>query len=120
MTSQRNHEQPIRIAVVGDIHDQWEADDGIALQSWVLICCLSGDFGNESVEVVRVINIPKAAVWEPRCLVHRLGSQEVASAHDKEDWVQEQLNLLGKPMAMASSTSRAEFMWWAVVRSAGW
>jgi len=32
MTSQRNHEQPIRIAVVGDIHNQWEADDGIAIQ----------------------------------------------------------------------------------------
>ena len=66
MTSQRNYEKSTRIAVVGDIHDQWEADDGIALQQLgVDLVLVVGDFGNESVEVGRAISaldIPKAAI----------------------------------------------------------
>lgn len=67
MISQSKNEQLIKIAVVGDIHDQWEADDGIALQQMnVDLVLFVGDFGNESVEVVRMIaalDIPKAAVF---------------------------------------------------------
>jgi uncharacterized protein (TIGR04168 family) len=103
MTSQRNHEQPIRIAIVGDIHDQWEADDGIALQQLgVDLVLFVGDFGNESVEVVRTIaalDIPKAAVLgnhDAWYTASDWGRKKSPYDHDKEDWVQEQLNLLGE------------------------
>jgi len=50
-----SHNQPsITIAVVGDVHDQWEAQDAIALQKLsVDLVLFVGDFGNESVGVVQ-------------------------------------------------------------------
>lgn len=103
MTSQRNQEQPIRIAVVGDIHDQWEAEDGIALQHLgVDLVLFVGDFGNESVEVVRAIaalDIPKAAVMgnhDAWYTASDWGRKKSPYDHDKEDWVQQQLDLLGE------------------------
>lgn len=102
MTSQKNHEQPIKIAVVGDIHDQWEADDGIALQQMgVDLVLFVGDFGNESVEVVRAIaalNIPKAAVFGNHDAWYTAtdwGRKKCPYDRKKEDWVQQQLDLLG-------------------------
>jgi uncharacterized protein (TIGR04168 family) len=103
MTSQKNHKQPIRIAVVGDIHDQWEADDGIALQQMgVDLVLLVGDFGNESVEVVRAIaalDIPKAVVLgnhDAWYTASDWGRKKSPYDHSKEDWVQQQLDLLGE------------------------
>ena len=103
MTSQRNQEQPIRIAVVGDIHDQWEVDDGIALQHLgVDLVLFVGDFGNESVEVVRAISaldIPKAAVMgnhDAWYTASDWGRKKSPYDRDKEDWVQQQLDLLGE------------------------
>lgn len=103
MTSQRNHDQPIRIAVVGDIHNQWEADDGIAIQHLgVDLVLFVGDFGNESVEVVRAIaalDIPKATVMgnhDAWYTASDWGRKKSPYDHDKEDWVQEQLDLLGE------------------------
>jgi uncharacterized protein (TIGR04168 family) len=103
MTSQRNHEQLIKIAVVGDIHEQWEADDGIALQRLgVDLVLFVGDFGNESVEVVRAIaalNIPKAAVFGNHDAWYTAtdwGRKKCPYNRKKEDWVQQQLDLLGE------------------------
>jgi len=103
MTSQRNHAQPIKIAVVGDVHDQWEADDGIALQQLgVDLVLFVGDFGNESVEVVRAIaalDIPKAAVFgnhDAWYTASEWGRKKSPYDHKKEDWVQQQTNLLGE------------------------
>ncbi|MFM6312469.1 MAG: TIGR04168 family protein, partial [Dolichospermum sp.] len=31
MTSQKTQSKPVKIAVVGDIHDQWDVEDGMAL-----------------------------------------------------------------------------------------
>ncbi|MFN7522248.1 MAG: metallophosphoesterase, partial [Aphanizomenon sp.] len=66
MTSQKNQSKSVKIAVIGDVHDQWEAEDGIALQHLgVDLALFVGDFGNESVEVVKAIaslDLPKAAV----------------------------------------------------------
>jgi hypothetical protein len=78
-TSMTSHqEQLIKIAVVGDIHDLWEAEDAIALHELgVDLVLFVGDFGNEAVEVVQMIasiDIPKAAIMgQSRCLVYRLG-----------------------------------------------
>lgn len=103
MTSQRNHEQLIKIAVVGDIHDQWEADDGIALQRLgVDLVLFVGDFGNESVDVVRAIaalNIPKAAVFGNHDAWYTAtdwGRKKCPYNRKQEDWVQLQLDLLGE------------------------
>lgn len=103
MTSQKNHEQPIKIAVVGDIHDQWEADDGIALHALgVDLVLFVGDFGNESVEVVRTIaalDIPLAAVLGNHDAWYTAtdwGRKKCPYDRKKEDWVQEQLDLLGE------------------------
>jgi uncharacterized protein (TIGR04168 family) len=88
--------------VIGDVHDQWEEADDLALQKLgVDLALFVGDFGNESVEVVRAIaNLPlpiavalgnhdawySATPW---------GQQKCPYDRNQEDWVQSQLDLLG-------------------------
>ena len=103
MTSQKTLLRNLKIAVVGDIHDQWEEDDGIALKHLgVDLVLFVGDFGNESVEVVRAIaslNIPKAAVMgnhDAWYTATEWGRKKCPYDRTKEDWVQEQLDLLGE------------------------
>ncbi|AFY35238.1 TIGR04168 family protein [Calothrix sp. PCC 7507] len=102
MTSEKTQSKNLKIAVVGDIHDQWEAEDGIALKHLgVDLVLFVGDFGNESVEVVRAIaalDIPKAAVMgnhDAWYSATEWGRKKCPYDRSKEDWVQEQLDLLG-------------------------
>jgi uncharacterized protein (TIGR04168 family) len=88
------------IAVVGDVHDLWEAEDEVALRHLgVDLVLLVGDFGNEAVDLVRTIaqlSLPKAVI---------LGNHDAwfsATAWgrglrglDYTDRVQQQLDLLG-------------------------
>lgn len=47
----------LRIAVVGDVHEAWDAQDAIALRALDIdLVLFVGDFGNESVPVVRQIS----------------------------------------------------------------
>ena len=101
MTSQKNYNQTITIAVVGDIHDLWGADDGVALKELgVDLVLFVGDFGNESVEVVRAIasvDIPKAAVFgnhDAWYSATEWGRKKCPYDRKKEDWVQQQIDLL--------------------------
>ncbi|HEY9743584.1 MAG TPA: TIGR04168 family protein [Coleofasciculaceae cyanobacterium] len=101
MTS--HQEQLIKIAVVGDIHDLWEAEDAIALHELgVDLVLFVGDFGNEAVEVVQMIasiDIPKAAIMgnhDAWYTASDWGRKRCPYDRDKEDWVQEQLDLLGE------------------------
>ncbi len=59
--------QTIKIAIVGDVHDQWEETDAIALHHLgVDLVLFVGDFGNEAVELVSriaALDIPKAAIF---------------------------------------------------------
>ncbi|MBV9386221.1 MAG: TIGR04168 family protein [Chroococcidiopsidaceae cyanobacterium CP_BM_ER_R8_30] len=103
MTSQIKHAQPIKIAVVGDVHDQWEADDGIALEQLDIdLVLFVGDFGNESVDVVRTIaalDIPKAAVFgnhDAWYSATEWGRKQCPYNREQEDWVQQQIDLLGE------------------------
>ena len=103
MTSQEYYHQIVTIAVVGDIHDLWEAADGIALQRLgVDLVLFVGDFGNESVEVVRAIaalDIPKAAVFgnhDAWYSATEWGRRKCPYDRKKEDWVQQQIDLLGE------------------------
>jgi len=61
-----NSSSAITLAVVGDVHDQWDAEDEQALKHLgVDLVLLVGDFGNEAVEVVEAIaqiSIPKAVI----------------------------------------------------------
>ncbi len=88
--------------MVGDVHDQWEVEDGIALkQLGVDLVLFVGDFGNESVEVVRMIasvDIPKAAVMgnhDAWYTATEWGRKKCPYDRSQEDWVQKQLDLLG-------------------------
>ncbi|MGB7440385.1 MAG: TIGR04168 family protein, partial [Coleofasciculaceae cyanobacterium] len=101
MTSHRN--QPIKIAVVGDIHDQWEMEDNLALeQLGVDLVLFVGDFGNEAVEVVRLIaslELPKAVIMgnhDAWYTASSWGRKKSPYDHAKEDWVKQQLDLLGE------------------------
>ena len=92
----------IKIAVVGDVHDQWEEEDKIALHTLgVDLVLFVGDFGNESVDVVRLVaslDIPKAVVMgnhDAWYSATEWGRKKCPYDRTQEDWVQEQLDLLG-------------------------
>jgi uncharacterized protein (TIGR04168 family) len=92
----------IKIAVIGDVHDQWEAADGLALQQLgVDLALFVGDFGNESVEVVRAIaalDLPKAVILGNHDAWYSAspwGRQKCPYDRTKEDRLQQQLDLLG-------------------------
>ncbi|MCY7390140.1 MAG: TIGR04168 family protein, partial [Leptolyngbyaceae cyanobacterium CAN_BIN12] len=92
----------IKIAVIGDVHDQWEEADGLALQQLGIdLALFVGDFGNESVEVVRAIaalEIPKAVILgnhDAWYSASHWGKQKCPYDRSKEDRVQQQLDLLG-------------------------
>jgi hypothetical protein len=98
-----SHYKPlIKIAVVGDIHDLWEAEDAIALKHLgVDLMLFVGDFGNESVDIVRMIasiDLPKAAIMgnhDAWYSASEWGRKRCPYDRTKEDRVQQQLDLLG-------------------------
>ncbi len=101
MTS--HHKDSIKIAVVGDVHDLWEAEDTIALAKLAVdLVLFVGDFGNESVDVVRriaSIKLPFAAIMgnhDAWYTASDWGRKRCPYDRKKEDWVQQQLDLLGK------------------------
>ena len=94
--------QGIKIAVVGDIHDLWDHEDEAALKALgVDLVLLVGDFGNESVEVVRSIaqmDLPKAAILGNHDAWYNAtdwGIKQCPYDRAKEDRVQQQIDLLG-------------------------
>ena len=97
------HNNPLKIAVVGDVHDLWEDEDAIALKHLgVDLVLFVGDFGNESVDVVRriaSIDLPKAAILgnhDAWYTASDWGRKRCPYDRNKEDWVQQQLDLLGE------------------------
>ncbi len=97
-----NPTKPIRIAIVGDVHDQWETADEIALKHLdVDLVLFVGDFGNEAVELVGKIaslDLPKAAIFGNHDAWYTASDWgRKKSPYDPlvEDRVQQQTNLLG-------------------------
>nr|WP_245602742.1 TIGR04168 family protein [Gloeothece verrucosa] len=93
----------IKIAVIGDIHDQWEKEDNQALQHLdVDLALFVGDFGNESLAVVGLIaalELPKAAILgnhDAWYTASAWGRAKSPYDHELENRVQEQLDLLGE------------------------
>lgn len=109
-------EKPITIALVGDVHDAWDADDPVALQHLgVDLVLLVGDFGNEAVEVVRQIvemPLPKAVILgnhDAWYSASEWGMKKSPYDHTKEDRVQQQLDLLGNVHVGYSKLDFAQF-----------
>jgi len=103
MAKQMNEAKVIKIAVVGDVHDQWEAEDGEALlRLGVDLVLFVGDFGNESVEVVRAIaqlDIPKAAVFGNHDAWYTAtdwGRSQCPYDRTQQNRVKQQLDLMGE------------------------
>jgi len=96
------HKQLVKIAVVGDVHDQWEVEDNVALQHLgVDLVLFVGDFGNESVDIVRLVaslDLPKAVIMgnhDAWYTASEWGRKKCPYDHSQEDGVQQQLDLLG-------------------------
>ena len=98
-----NEQNFVKIAVVGDVHDRWEKEDELALKHLgVDLVLFVGDFGNESVEVVRQVaslDLPKAVIlgnhdsWYTASV---WGQKKAPYDRTKEDRVRQQLELLGE------------------------
>lgn len=103
MTTRSSAENPtITLAVVGDVHNQWSAADGKALEALgVDLVLFVGDIGNESVDLVRQIstlNIPKAVILGNHDAWYSAtdwGRKKCPYDRASEDRVQQQLELLG-------------------------
>ena len=90
------------IAVIGDVHDRWELEDNLALQHLGIdLALFVGDFGNESVEIIRLIAnlpLPKAVILgnhDAWYTASDWGRKKAPYDHSQEDRVQQQLDLLG-------------------------
>lgn len=95
-------DKKIKIAVIGDVHDQWnKMDDEILDYLGVDLVLFVGDFGNESIDVVRQVarlRIPKAVVLGNHDAWYSAtawGRKKSPYDHSKEDRVQQQLDVLG-------------------------
>lgn len=99
----REIDNEINIAVVGDVHDLWDDADELALkQLGVDLVLFVGDFGNESVGVVKkiaAIEIPIAAIMgnhDAWYTASGWGRKQAPYDRNLEDRVQQQLDLLGE------------------------
>jgi uncharacterized protein (TIGR04168 family) len=108
--------EQITIAVVGDVHDLWNQEDELALQHLgVDLVLFVGDFGNESVEIVRQIagvNLPKAVIMgnhDAWYSASSWGRQKAPYDRTQEDRVQQQLDLLGDTHVGFSKLDFAQF-----------
>jgi len=102
LTPQKGALPDIKIAVIGDVHDLWDDGDALALQALgVDLVLLVGDFGNEAVAVVQAIaalRLPKAVVLgnhDAWYSATEWGRKKCPYDRQQEDWVQQQLDLLG-------------------------
>ncbi|MEC4806374.1 MAG: TIGR04168 family protein [Jaaginema sp. PMC 1079.18] len=93
----------IKIAAIGDIHDRWDREDNIALQQLgVDLALFVGDFGNESIAVVRhlvALDVPYAAILgnhDAWYTASAWGRKKCPYDREVEDRVAEQLTLLAE------------------------
>ena len=101
MTKKAN--QLVKIAVIGDVHDQWETEDEIALNHLeVDLVLFVVDFGNEVVPLINriaALPLPKAVILgnhDSWYTASDWGRKKSPYDHSQEDRVQQQLDLLGE------------------------
>lgn len=92
---------PLQIAIIGDIHDQWqEADNRALVNLGVDLALFVGDFGNEAVDIVQIIAelpLPKAAIFgnhDAWYTASAWGRKQCPYDRRQEDRVQQQFDLL--------------------------
>lgn len=93
----------ITLAVVGDVHDQWEPEDQEALHHLAVdLVLFVGDLGNESLDIVRAIaalDLPKAVILGNHDAWYTAtdwGRKKCPYDRTQEDRFQQQLDLLGE------------------------
>ncbi|MDJ0594440.1 MAG: TIGR04168 family protein [Pleurocapsa sp. MO_226.B13] len=108
--------QKITIAVVGDVHNQWDEGDEQALKYLGIdLVLFVGDFGDEAVEVVgkiAAVKTPKAAIMgnhDAWYSASSWGRQKAPYDHGVEDRVQQQLDLLGEAHVGYSKLDFADY-----------
>ncbi len=92
----------VKIAVIGDVHEQWQKEDEQALINLgVDLVIFVGDLGNESIPVVKQIaelSLPKVVVFgnhDAWFSATNFGIKKCPYDRKLEDRVQQQLDLLG-------------------------
>ena len=95
-------EQSFTIAVVGDVHDQWEEKDHQALiHLGVSLVLFVGDFGNESVRIVQKVSelpLKKAVILgnhDAWYTASQWGRRRRPYNPSIDNWFEQQLELLG-------------------------
>ncbi len=93
----------LRVAIVGDVHEQWDERDRIALQSLAPdLVLFVGDFGNEAVSIVQQVaslDLPKAVILgnhDAWYSATQAGRDNAPYDRTQEDRLQQQLDLLGE------------------------
>jgi uncharacterized protein (TIGR04168 family) len=93
----------IKIALVGDVHDQWSPIEADLLRGLgVDLVLFVGDFGNEAVVLVEQIaqlDLPKAIMLgnhDAWFSATHFGKQHCPYDRKTEDWVQRQMDAVGK------------------------
>jgi uncharacterized protein (TIGR04168 family) len=92
----------IKIAIIGDVHNAWDADDELALRALAVdLVLFVGDFGNEAVDIVQqiaAVSLAKAVILGNHDAWYSAtdwGRQKCPYDRAQEDRVQQQLDLLG-------------------------
>ncbi len=92
----------ITLAIVGDVHNQWNAADGESLEALgVDLVLFVGDIGNEAVDLVRqiaAVKIPKAVILgnhDAWYSATEWGRKKCPYNRQAEDRVKQQLEALG-------------------------
>ncbi|RMH74135.1 MAG: TIGR04168 family protein [Cyanobacteria bacterium J007] len=100
MSDRQFEQQSLTVAVVGDVHEQWEREDAEALKALeVDLVLFVGDFGNECLRVVRAIadlDLPKALVFgnhDAWYSATHWGRKKCPYDRLTEDWVADQLEI---------------------------
>ncbi|MDJ0509809.1 MAG: TIGR04168 family protein [Crocosphaera sp.] len=98
-----NQKQVMTMAVVGDVHNQWEEIDNYILEQLKIdLVLFVGDFGNESVPIVGTItqlSLPKAVIMgnhDAWYTASAWGRKKCPYDRNREDWLQDQLALLAE------------------------
>ena len=102
MSTAQSAPQSTTIAIIGDIHDQWDSADAQALEALAVdLALFVGDFGNEAIDIVRqvaAVSVPKAVIlgnhdaWYTASQRNR---KKCPYDYTQEDRVQQQLEALG-------------------------
>jgi uncharacterized protein (TIGR04168 family) len=105
-----------RIAIIGDVHNQWNlVDNQLLLKLGVDLALFVGDFGNEDVSIAQLvaeIELPTAVILGNHDAWYSAtswGRSQCPYDRTQEDWVQAQIDVLGDRYVGYGQRSFAQF-----------